>query len=98
MAWVWVSRAGSLGFAVSPVETAQQGGLRGVRASPGCGPWAHPAQEKVGGFWESQALTCPETGWRPSTSLLVRVGAPDERELIEVVRNKGSLSTASNSS
>lgn len=31
--WVGVSRAGSLGFAVSPVETAQQGGLGGVRAS-----------------------------------------------------------------
>lgn len=69
--WVGVSRGGSLGFAVSPVETAHQGGLGGVRASPDCGPRAHPAQgvptgsEKAGGFWESQALTCPETGWRP---------------------------------
>lgn len=69
--WVGMSRTGSLGFAVSPVETAHQGGLVRVGASPDCSPRAHPAQgvpagsEKAGGFWESQALLCPETGWRP---------------------------------
>lgn len=98
MGWVGVSKAGSLGFAVSPVDTAQQGGLGRVRGSPGCGPWAHPAQEKAGASGKARFLPAQKQGGDPAPAYWSGWGAQDERELIKVVRNKGSLSTASNSS